>query len=160
MRVRTNVCPMTGSPRRRGTKHFSYNFYICTNPFIHFLGFSLIKCTIVRLNGRAQQKQSLQVRLGGASLRLGGKVHLGEALLRLRGPENAKYPISSPPRHRGVRLNAKTAKFGPFHLKFPSKLQPTHPKNTFINHKTHLYPPKIFLIGFFFYYLDKVGFLY
>ena len=71
---------------RRGTKHFSYNFYTCTNHFIHLLGSSLIKWMIVRINGREEPKQDLQVRLGKAMLRLGGEVLLGGALLHLGGP--------------------------------------------------------------------------
>ena len=74
------------SPRRQGIEYFSYNCYTCMNPFIHLLGSSLIQWIIVRINGIDELKQSLQVRLGEASLRLGGpesaktlaRVHLGE----------------------------------------------------------------------------------
>ena len=76
MRERNNVCPTIGSPRRRGIEHFSYNFYTCTNPFIHLLGSSLIQWMIVRLNGIKEPKQDLQVRLGEASPRLGEEVRL------------------------------------------------------------------------------------
>ena len=57
--------------RRRDTKHFSSNFYTCTNPFIHLLRSSLIQWMIVRLNRREELKQSLQVHLGG-EVRLDG----------------------------------------------------------------------------------------
>ena len=70
---------IAASPQWRGTKYFSYNVYTCTNSFIHLLGSSLIQWTIVRLNGREELKQSLQVCLGEASLRLGGEVLLGGA---------------------------------------------------------------------------------
>ena len=42
------------SPQGRGTEYFSYNFYTCTNPFIHLLGSSLIQWIIVRTNGREE----------------------------------------------------------------------------------------------------------
>ena len=52
------------------------------------------------------------------------------------------------------------ARFGPFHLKFSSNLQKNSTINTFVNHKTHLYPLTIFLIRFFFHYFYKVVFPY
>ena len=78
-------------PRWRGTKYFSYNFYTCTNPFIHLLGSSLIQWIIVRLNGREELKQSVQVRLGESSLCLGG-------------PESSENLTSGSPRRRCLRL--------------------------------------------------------
>ena len=89
MRARNNVCPMTGSPRpSEGAKHFSYNFYTCTNPFNNLLGSSLIQWMIVRINGREEPKHDSQVRLREAMLHLGGGVCLGRALLNLGGLEN------------------------------------------------------------------------
>ena len=99
MRARNNVCPMTGSPRRS-----TYNFYTCTDPFIHLLGSSLIQCKIVRIIGREEPKQDLQVRLGEALLRLGREVRLGGALLCLGGPENLEKLGSGLPRRRDLRL--------------------------------------------------------
>ena len=92
------------SPRWQGTKHFSYNFYTCTNPFIHLLGSSLVQWKIVKLSGREEPKQDLQVRLGEASLCLGGEVHLGGALLRLGRPKNSENLGSGLPRCRDLRL--------------------------------------------------------
>ena len=46
------------------TEHFSYNFYTGTNPFIHLLGSSLIQWMIIRINGREEPKQDLQVHHG------------------------------------------------------------------------------------------------
>ena len=66
-------------PRRRGTKHFSYHLYTCENPFIHLLGSSLVQWMMVRFSGREEPKHDLQVRLGEASLCLGGEVCLGGA---------------------------------------------------------------------------------
>ena len=51
------------------------------------------------------------------------------------------------------------ASFEPFSPKFPSKPKPTQPKNTFINHKTHLYQLTTFIIGFFLHNLDKKRFM-
>ena len=92
------------SPRRRGIKHFSYNFYTCTNPFIHLIGSSLIQWMIVRINRREEPKQDLQVRLGEAMLRLGGEVRLSEALLRLGGPKSAETLGSGLPRRIDLLL--------------------------------------------------------
>ena len=81
------------------------------NPFIRLLGSSLDQWTIVRLNGREELKQSLQVRLGEALLPLGGEVRLGGALLRLGRPKSAKTLGSGPtkqsskPRRGLVRLS-------------------------------------------------------
>ena len=83
--------PNEASPRWRGTEHFLYNYYICTDPFIHLFRSSLIKWMIVRINGRGKQKMDLQVRLRGevclgeAQLCLGGEVRLGKAQLCLGG---------------------------------------------------------------------------
>ena len=110
MRVRNNVCPTNGSPRQRGTKHFSYNFSTCTNPFIHLLGSSSIQWIIVRINEREEPKQNFQVRLGEAMLCLGGEVRLGGALLRLGRPESStnlgsgSSKRSSTPRRALLRL--------------------------------------------------------
>ena len=104
MKARNNVCPTTGFalPRWRGTEHFSYNFYTCTNPFIHLLGSSLIQWMIVRINGSDEPKHDLQVRLSRAMLRLGGAVRLGGALLCLGGTESAEILASGSLRCRGV----------------------------------------------------------
>ena len=67
------------------------------NHFIHLLGSSLIQRMIVRLNGREEPKQDLQVCLGEAMLRLGG------ALLRLGGPENSENLGSGSPRRSDLR---------------------------------------------------------
>ena len=75
------------SPRQRGTKHFSYNYYICTDPFINLLGSLLIQWMIARINGREKTKQDLQVRLG-EEVCLGGEVRLDETQLRLGGSNN------------------------------------------------------------------------
>ena len=107
MRARNNVCPTTeeASPWRRGIEHFSYNFYTCTNPFIHLLGSLLIQWMIVRINGREKPKQDLQVHLGEAMLRLGeALLCLGEALLCLGGQESAETLASGSPRHSDLRL--------------------------------------------------------
>ena len=45
---------------------------------------------IVRINGREQPKQDLQVHLGEEMLHLAGEVRLGEALLSLGGPKSAE----------------------------------------------------------------------
>ena len=87
----------SASLRRRGTNHFPYNYYTGTNPFIHLIGSSLIKWMIVRINGREEPKQDLKVCLGG-------EVCLGEALLRLSGPESAETSGSDSPRRSDLRL--------------------------------------------------------
>ena len=92
------------SLQRRGTKHFSYNFYTCRNPFIHLLGSSLIQWMIVRINGREEPKQDSQVHLGEAMLRLSGVVRLGKALLCLGGPKSAEIRASGLPRSSDLRL--------------------------------------------------------
>ena len=105
MRARTNVCLMTGSPRR-STEHFSYKFYTCTNPFIHLLGSSLIQWTIIRLNGKGEPKTKLvgmpRRRFATPSRRgylcLGREVRLGGALLCLGGPECSVNLDSGTPR--------------------------------------------------------------
>ena len=79
------------------TKHFSYNFYTCTNPFIHVLGSLLIQWMLVRINGRDEPKHDLQVRIGEAMLRLGGEVCLGE-------PESVETLASGSPRRSDLRL--------------------------------------------------------
>ena len=94
---------------------------------------------IIRINGREEPKQDLQVRLGEAMLRLGGEVRLGEALLRLGGPKSAETLGSGSPRRMGVKYKQKWTSFGHFHRKFSSKQKPTQPKLK-INHKTHLIP--------------------
>ena len=62
---------------RRGKANIFYITY--KNIFIHLLGFSLVQWTMVRINGREEPKHDLQVRLGEASLCIGGEVHLGGA---------------------------------------------------------------------------------
>ena len=52
---------------------------------------------IVRINGREEQKQDLQARLGEAMLHLGGEVRLG-------GPESAETLGSGLPRRSDLRL--------------------------------------------------------
>ena len=54
-------------------------------PFIHLLGSLLVQWVLVRFSGREEPKHDLQVRIGEASLRLGGKVRLTGALLCLGG---------------------------------------------------------------------------
>ena len=81
-----------------------HNFYTCTSSFIHLLGSSLIQWMNVRIKGREEPKQDLQVRIGeampclGGEVRLGREVRLGEALLRLGGPKSAEFLGSGPPR--------------------------------------------------------------
>ena len=48
---------------RGKAKHFSYNFYTCTEYFIHLLGSSLIQWMVSKINKRQEQKRAL--RLGG-----------------------------------------------------------------------------------------------
>ena len=74
-------------------EYFSYNFYTCTNPFIHLLGSSLIQWIIVTINGREELKHNLQVRLGEALLRL-----------RLGEPESSKNLTLGSPRQRCLCL--------------------------------------------------------
>ena len=59
---------------------------------------------IVRINGREEPKQDLQVCLGEAMLRLGKEVRLGKALLRLGGPESAETLGLSSPSRSDLRL--------------------------------------------------------
>ena len=58
---------------------------------VHLLGSSLIQWMLVRINGKEEPKQDLQVRLG-------------EALLRLGGPESAETLGSGSPRRTDLRL--------------------------------------------------------
>ena len=66
IRVKNNVCPTIrllrrsfALPRRRGTEHFSYNFYTCSDPFIHLLGSSinLILCLNI-FHWKSKQKSN------------------------------------------------------------------------------------------------------
>ena len=59
---------------------------------------------IVRINGREEPKQDLQVRLSKAMLRLSGEVRLSEALLHLGGPESAETLGSGSPRRSDLCL--------------------------------------------------------
>ena len=104
MRARNNVCSMTGSPRRSEHNIFHIIFYTSTNPFIHLLGSSLIQWMIVRINGREEPKQDLQVRLDEIMLRLSGEVRLGRALLCLGGPKNSENLGSGSLGRRDLRL--------------------------------------------------------
>ena len=72
------------------------------NPFIHLLGSSLIQWMLVRINGRDEPKQNLQVRLGEAILRLGG------ALLCQGRLESVEIMASGSPMWR-VRLSVGTS---------------------------------------------------
>ena len=83
---------------------FSYHLYTCKNHFIHSLGSSLVQWMMVRIIGKEEPKPDLQVRLGRASLRLGGEVHLGGALLRLGRPEKYINLVSGPPRRKRLLL--------------------------------------------------------
>ena len=74
------------------------------NPFIHLLGSSLIQWIIVRINERDEPKQDLQVRLGEEMLRLGREVRLGGASLLLGGPKNSENLGSGLLRRRDLRL--------------------------------------------------------
>ena len=89
---------------RRGTKHFSYNFYTCTNPFIHLLGSSLIQWMIVRINGREEPKKDSQVHLGEAMLHLSGVVRLSKALLCLGGLKSVEIRALGLPRSSDLCL--------------------------------------------------------
>ena len=73
------------------SRYRTFNFYTCTNPFIHLLGSSLIQWMIVRINGRDELKQDLQV-------------HLGEAMLCLGALEREEIQASGSPRHSDLRL--------------------------------------------------------
>ena len=59
---------------------------------------------IVRINGREEPKQNLQVRLGETMLRLGRGVRLGEVLLHLGGLESVETLVSTSPRCSDLRL--------------------------------------------------------
>ena len=61
---------------------------------------------LVRINEREEPEQDLQVHLGDAMLCLCREVCLGEALLRLGGPENERNLGSGSPRRRVVEQNA------------------------------------------------------
>ena len=78
-------------------EHFLYILYTCKNPFIHLSGSLLVQWMIVRIIGKEEPKPDLQVRLGGASLRLAREVRLGE-------PEKCLNSFSDPPRRRSLRL--------------------------------------------------------
>ena len=78
-------------PDRQGKKYFSYNYYTCTNPFIHLLGSLVIQWMIVRINRREEPKHDLHIRLG-------------EEMLRLGRPESAKNLGLGSPRCSDLRL--------------------------------------------------------
>ena len=101
---------------------FSYNFYTCTNPFIHLLRSSLIQWIIVIINGREEPKQNLH--LGGPKssenlpsglprwrcLYLGGALHLGIGVSR-RNRNDQFFPFLSElfqPKHTISKQNHKT----------------------------------------------------
>ena len=78
---------------------------------------------IVRIIRTEEPKQDLQARLSEAMLFLGRDVLLDEALLCFGRPKSAETLSSGSPRRRGVEQNAEMARFGPFHLKFPTQLR-------------------------------------
>ena len=59
---------------------------------------------IVRINGREEPKQDLQVRLGEAMLHLGGEVRLSGELLLLGRLKNSENLGLGSPRRRDLRL--------------------------------------------------------